>query len=274
MENHIGKVCPFCKTEIKEGEAIIECPACGIAHHASCWEENKGCTTFGCSQQHYEEQGTNPTEVCANCGAVLGDGQAFCPSCGTPKAAPSNKCSNCGTELKDGQGFCPNCGQKAGLVEESVNVAINQFNANVTQTQQTKEKNKFTLIGIGAIAAVVLIVVLIVVLVAGGNSGPDFEAVYDEYCDSPWAEVGSDGSYLYIDTNPYDEEDSGIAYWEAYEALEEVNKALGLPDSLFEEMGQTSGIDGRQSEEYEDLGIEVTWKYHPDSGLEATYKKK
>ena len=24
------------------------CPECGIPHHAECWEENGGCTTFGC----------------------------------------------------------------------------------------------------------------------------------------------------------------------------------------------------------------------------------
>ena len=47
MENYIGKVCPFCKTEIKEGDALKVCPACGIPHDEGCWEEKKGCTTFG-----------------------------------------------------------------------------------------------------------------------------------------------------------------------------------------------------------------------------------
>ena len=88
MEETTGKICPFCKTEIKEGDAVKMCPECGIPHHEACWEENKGCTTFGCSQQHYEEQHTNPTDVCQNCGAPLGDGQEFCPKCGTPKNAP------------------------------------------------------------------------------------------------------------------------------------------------------------------------------------------
>ena len=83
MENYVGKICPFCKTEIKEADAVMVCPACGIAHHAECWNENKGCTTFGCSQQHYEAQQTNPSAVCSNCGAPLGDSQAFCPACGT-----------------------------------------------------------------------------------------------------------------------------------------------------------------------------------------------
>ena len=85
MEDYIGKICPFCKTEIKEGDTVKVCPECGIPHHEACWEENKGCTTFGCSQQHYEEQHTNPTDVCVKCGAPLGDGQEFCPKCGTKR---------------------------------------------------------------------------------------------------------------------------------------------------------------------------------------------
>lgn len=141
MENYIGKICPFCKTEIKAEDTVKVCPACGIPHHEGCWEENKGCTTFGCSEQHYEEQGTNPSAVCENCGATLGDGQAFCAKCGTPKNAPKNNvCSKCGAELQDGQEFCPKCGQKAGVqVDNNLNSAINQFNANV---EKKKKKSK------------------------------------------------------------------------------------------------------------------------------------
>ena len=91
MENYIGKICPFCKTEITEADAVKVCPACGIPHHEGCWNENHGCTTFGCSEQHYEAQHTNPTDVCTNCGSPLGDGQAFCPKCGTPKATAPKK---------------------------------------------------------------------------------------------------------------------------------------------------------------------------------------
>ena len=60
MEDNIGKICPFCKTEIKDGDTVKICPACGMPHHQACWEENKGCTTFGCSEQHIEQH-TNPT---------------------------------------------------------------------------------------------------------------------------------------------------------------------------------------------------------------------
>ena len=42
MDEYVGKICPYCKTEIKEGEEVKVCPECGIPHHAACWEENKG----------------------------------------------------------------------------------------------------------------------------------------------------------------------------------------------------------------------------------------
>ena len=142
MENYIGKICPFCKTEIAGNDTVKVCPACGIPHHESCWEENHGCTTFGCAEQHYEAQHTNPTDVCSNCGTPLGDGQAFCPKCGTPKAvAPQkNVCGKCGNELQEGQMFCARCGNKVDVaIDNSVNAAISQFNANV---DKQKKKSK------------------------------------------------------------------------------------------------------------------------------------
>lgn len=43
-----GKNCPFCQTPIKPGSPVHLCGSCGIPHHAECWRENGGCTTFGC----------------------------------------------------------------------------------------------------------------------------------------------------------------------------------------------------------------------------------
>lgn len=159
MENYIGKICPYCKTEIKEGEEIKVCPACGIPHHVGCWEENKGCTTFGCSEQHYEEQGTNPSDVCSNCGATLGDGQEFCPKCGTKKEElTKNICGKCGAELLEGQEFCGKCGTKAGVkISSETNAAIDQFNANIG-----KKKRKPVVIPIIAICLVVVLGILFV----------------------------------------------------------------------------------------------------------------
>lgn len=268
MENYIGKICPFCKTEIKEGDSVKVCPACGIPHHEGCWEENKGCTTFGCSEQHYEEQHTNPTDVCSNCGAPLGDGQEFCPKCGTPQNAPEKKtCGKCGAELQEGHDFCPKCGQKVGLaVDAGVNSAISQFNAGVEKTNKKKKKIAW-IIGI-AIAA---IAVVIVVIALSGGSKVDLDDVYQKYCKGEyWADIADDGTYLNIDDNPYDVDD----YYniDADNAIQAINKELGFSDSLWNKMCTTSSNDGKQTDSNDK--VTVSWKYHPNRGLSVTYEIK
>jgi len=54
-ENSVGKICPYCQSPIKPDSDVIVCPECGIAHHASCWKENDGCTTYGCTGEHVED---------------------------------------------------------------------------------------------------------------------------------------------------------------------------------------------------------------------------
>ena len=44
----VGKVCPYCRFPIKAGEAVQICPSCGEPHHLDCWQENGGCTVYGC----------------------------------------------------------------------------------------------------------------------------------------------------------------------------------------------------------------------------------
>jgi len=46
---YVGKTCPYCRFPIKPGEEIVVCPACKVPHHAECWQENNGCTTYGCT---------------------------------------------------------------------------------------------------------------------------------------------------------------------------------------------------------------------------------
>lgn len=99
-------------------------------------------------------------------------------------------------------------------------------------------------------------------------AGPDFKKIYDELCKSSWATLASDGSYLRIDTNPYDRED--YIDYEAYATIIAINGLLELPESLSEKMGETRALDGRQEQRYEN--VTVSWAYHPDSGLEVMYE--
>ncbi len=102
------------------------------------------------------------------------------------------------------------------------------------------------------------------------KSGPDFKSIYSRYCNSTWASVGSDGSFLSIDTNPSDKDD--YTDYDALEAILSVNQALGLPDSLLDSMLSTTAMMGRQTETYSSKGVSVSWSYHPDKGMEISYK--
>jgi len=46
----VGKTCPYDQYPISEGDQVIICPDCATPHHADCWQENGGCTTYGCAR--------------------------------------------------------------------------------------------------------------------------------------------------------------------------------------------------------------------------------
>lgn len=147
------------------------------------------------------------------------------------------------------QQFCPGCGSK------------------VAQTAKKKSGAKKVLpILLGGIVVVVVAVILVSRL--GGGKTADMKAVYDSL-DSPglYVTLSSDEKSISIDTNPFDIED----YYDedSWTLVEDVNEGLGLPDSILDEMEHTSAMDGRISREYD--GISVSWKYHPDKGLQVVY---
>src|SRR5258708_6336162 len=44
-------VCPYCRTAFDEtGPPKVFCTACGPPHHEDCYQENGGCTVFGCAR--------------------------------------------------------------------------------------------------------------------------------------------------------------------------------------------------------------------------------
>ena len=247
-------ICPGCGAELAPGQAF--CGNCGTKYVAP--------EPVPAAPQSYN---------CANCGSELAPGQAFCGTCGTPAmpAAPAPAapvipiCANCGTELAEGQAFCPVCGTKAtATMAPGVSGAIDQFNANV----ETKKKKKpIVPIVIGAVA-VVIVLVLIISLAGGGKK--DFNKMFSDIKYNSWCTIASDGSYMKIDTNPNDEDD--YIDLTAYYTLESINAELGFPSSTYEKMGETRALDGRQ---YDSAGdVEVSWTYHPDSGLEVMYEWK
>ena len=57
-KKYIGKICPYCKTPFVKGDTVVFCSVCDMPHHLSCWQDNQGCTTFGCTGSIKEIVGT------------------------------------------------------------------------------------------------------------------------------------------------------------------------------------------------------------------------
>lgn len=95
MNPYVGKICPYCKTELLPGDEIVLCSECDMPHHKECWAENKGCTTFGC-QGTIKALGDAPASAAPRFGS---GGTVYCTSCGTPSPDTAFFCTRCGSRL-------------------------------------------------------------------------------------------------------------------------------------------------------------------------------
>lgn len=102
MNNYIGKICPFCKTEFKEGDDIVVCSSCDMPHHKDCWIENQGCTTFGCMGTIKAADGTSTTVTATEISYedTPSTSHVFCTKCGAQNSSDSAFCSKCGNSLR------------------------------------------------------------------------------------------------------------------------------------------------------------------------------
>ena len=96
---------------------------------------------------------------------------------------------------------------------------------------------------------------------------PDFNALYNKFCDPDWASVSPDGSSLTIDTNPNDRDNYSST--EAYVGVMRINEAVGFSSAVLERMESTRALDGTQTASSKT--VEASWTYHPDRGLRIVY---
>lgn len=157
-------------------------------------------------------------------------------------------------------------------MDEQINTSENEV---LTQKPISKGPKKKNLLILGGILVIIAVVVAIIFIPS------KFERVKNEAVEIA-GQVSSRGKDNFtIDTYPFEDTNMDPALIamiaddsqdNALEAIRYVNEELGFNGALYDEMLETTALMGRQSEENDKY--EVTWKYHPDEGLEVTYKKK
>lgn len=122
----------------------------------------------------------------------------------------------------------------------------------------------------GGVAAAVAAIGIIAVTTGGGDG---FQSTFDAAAEADvtddlgeYLEVADGGSTLILEGHG---EDDG---WEetlaALDVWEFVANDLDIPQSVQEQVGHTSSLDGRQEASWD--GYTASWKYHPDNGLDMT----
>jgi len=98
-----GQVCPSCQAEIFLGQRIRNCEACGVTLHETCWDNNGGCSTPGCSNAPLPGIQQDAAAAAAPAAAPAG-GQKPCKFCGEMIQASAKKCRHCGEFQSAGAG--------------------------------------------------------------------------------------------------------------------------------------------------------------------------
>ena len=284
-----ARVCPNCKSTLTDGQKF--CPYCGTV---------------------VEEEKLPASLVCTKCGVEVPFETKFCPECGTPIRATANSESKEKIAEKKKLFLIGGIAAAIIIVsviilafalkevpvedivlsesavelkeEETINISCSVYPNNATDktiSWSSSDSSVATVHSYGMITAVGKGTCTITVrsgeqvdtITVTVKTNIDFEKLYDDYCSSTWATLGSDKSYLSVDTNPYNYDDGDYRYFSVVnDAIVKIHKALDLPDSLYEDMNHTTWSMGKQSETFTDIGLLVTWTYHPDKGLEVTYK--
>ena len=105
----------------------------------------------------------------------------------------------------------------------------------------------------------------------------NFNNMYGDIANEEWCIISSDGKWMKLDTNPYDEDGDYVnrTFYEdiiepCAEKIQRVNRDLGFKSSIYSEMCETTSDDGYQTESNDKYT--VSWSFHPDKGLEVIYE--
>ena len=93
------KICGICLSALGPDEASVSCSACNASYHGDCWQENKGCAVYGCSEAPQIDQRSS-LEIPVS---FWGQENKPCPACGREILAAATRCRFCGATFTSAQ---------------------------------------------------------------------------------------------------------------------------------------------------------------------------
>lgn len=117
------------------------------------------------------------------------------------------------------------------------------------------------------IVAIAAAALLAISLTGCSSTYTGFQDAVDTCAASDGVLVSDNGSTLSVDMMG-EEDYTGAGYGDVLCII----GAVETPSYIISAMESTRALDGRQHDEFN--GIEVSWSYHPDSGLDILYHKK
>jgi len=94
-----SKICGICLSALGADEESATCSTCSASYHADCWQENRGCAVYGCSEAPHVEQRSS-VEIPVS---FWGQENKPCPSCGREILAAATRCRFCGATFTSAQ---------------------------------------------------------------------------------------------------------------------------------------------------------------------------
>lgn len=83
MENFMIKRCQYCNKELLVTDEVHVCDDCGAVYHKTCWTENGGCLTPGCSEQACAKTEPEPP-IREPADTEMPEQPLFCARCSAP----------------------------------------------------------------------------------------------------------------------------------------------------------------------------------------------
>lgn len=143
--------CPYCQTNIKESADRIVCPDCHTPHHKECWDENKGCTTYGClsNPQTKIKSVDIGNETVGNIEQMLHQER---------QQAELTDCPNCKKQIEKVSQFCKYCGFDINKKEDGKQKFEEEFRKRYRDSVNTKRKRFIvTLASTGILSLLVIL---------------------------------------------------------------------------------------------------------------------